>query len=937
MSIRASVALVLSLAFLPAAPQASIQTPDIASLYENALKQFAAKELEAAAAGLKTAIENDREFLAAHVLLAQVYLEQGNGSQAEKELRIALRLGADQRLVVLPLADAYLQQRKFQQLLEAVRSGDFDAELNAKILLKRGDALLQLGQLDEALFAYREAAFLAPASSAPLLGQAGVLIASGDLEGAEQLVMAALDRDHLDPEAWQLKGTIAHARVRLEEALRHYTHALELDPGRHVLRVARAGVYLDLDQDKAALADLELLSQRDLFDPQIPYLLGVVQARLGQADASRESMQKANEILLALPRPVLRAHGETLLLASLVAYSLGEWEKAREGLKEYVTLHPNSLGGRKLLASILFQNAEHNRAIRLLEPALDQAPEDLGLLVLLARAYLDKGWSVVASEKLGHAVALGADDAETKTLLGVALLASGRQEEGVAQLRALFEQDNAARRAGITLVGEYLRQGQAEAALEVARTLSQRHPQDLALLNLLAAAEVASGDLQAAETYYLRILESDPELLAPAINLVKIERTQGRLVQAGERLDELARAHPNNGLVLSERARLASLEGRSDEAIGWMEKAVALNESSLPQQLYLGELYLEARAYGPLAQLGQKLERLFPGEVRVKHLIGRASLAQGRLGKARNEFRSMSKLAGDNARAYAEAGRLSRAAGDLEWAAWSLNNAIKIKPAWLEPRVQLAEVYLEAGKLDQAADVISYLRERHAQLVLTYRLQGDLALARGRANAAVEAYRKALEQGGDERIALRLFRAYLETNELTSAVALLQQRWSREGSAGHPAEAKALAEGYLRLGRPAAAQSVYEQLVNAGLHDAAVLNNLAMLYAAQEPEQALEIARRAHRLDPHSPAISDTLGWLLVETGSPSEGLLYLRNAHSRAASDRGIRFHIASALASLERHDEALLELEAILADDNTFDDRAAALALRDRLHTPN
>lgn len=938
MSLRLILGAAILLAALTQPSHAVAASQDLATIYEHSLQQFDAGELETAANGLKEVLKADSRFLPAHVLLARVYLEQGDGAQAEKELRIALRLGADRSLVILPLADAYAHQRKYRQTLDTIQTGNFNPSLNAKILGRRGDAFLHLGKKDEALIAYREAAYLSPKATAPLLGQAGVHMATGDFDQAEVLVTAALDRNFQDPEAWQVKGLIKHARGQLREALQHYSHALSLDEDSHSLRVARAGVSMDLGKDREALSDLEYLAEKDLFDPQVYYLLGVVQARLGLAEDSQKSMQQANEMLLALPEKVVREHGETLLLSSLVAYSLGEWEKARDYLKDYVSRHPGSPGGRKLLGSLLFGNADYDKAIRVLEPALEQIPDDHKLLTLLGKAYLKKGWSVVAVETLQRAVAAGATDPDTKTQLARALLASGKEEEGLAQLREVFEQNPIAREAGTTLVLEYLKRTRYRAAAEIALVLSERYQDDMELLNLLAGTEVAAGDLVAARAHYQRILQEDPGHLVVGVNLAKIDRAEGRFEQARERLERLAKLHSASDLVLTEMARLELDQGNRDAAIERMQKAVALNERSLTHQLLLGELYLQAETYEALYQLGQKLDRLFPGEGRVRSLIGRAYLAEGRLGKARNEFRSMSKRAGSNARIFLEAGRLSHAAGDNEWAAWSLSNALKIKPDWLEPRVMLIEVYLLVGKKEKAADLLGHLVRHQPDLPVTQRLAGDLALVSGDTGQAIEAYQTGLRMGGGENIAMRLFQAHIASNDLEKAVGFLEAEISgKETDRMSPLLGKALAEGYLRLDNRTRARAIYEQLVADGLQDASVFNNLAMIHAEDDVPKALQLARRAHEIAPDSAAISDTLGWLLVQEGQAAEGLLHLRNAHLRAASDRDIRYHIASALVALDRHDEARQELKDILSDDHPFDGRDAALALREQIGIPN
>jgi tetratricopeptide (TPR) repeat protein len=207
-------------------------------------------------------------------------------------------------------------------------------------------------------------------------------------------------------------------------------------------------------------------------------------------------------------------------------------------------------------------------------------------------------------------------------------------------------------------------------------------------------------------------------------------------------------------------------------------------------------------------------------------------------------------------------------------------------------------------------------------------------MAKGEAAQAIEDYRRALQKGGGLETVLRLFRAYLGKGDAQAGVAFLEGHRPKGGAlTDNPALAAALAEGYLHLDDFRAAGKIYEQLVGAGLKDATVFNNLALIYARQGDARALEMARQAHTLAPERPTVSDTLGWMLVTAGKSAEGLRYLRNANLRNTADRGIRYHIAVALADLQRTDEAVRELREILADDKAFSDREAAAALLKRL----
>ncbi len=101
-----------------------------------------------------------------------------------------------------------------------------------------------------------------------------------------------------------------------------------------------------------------------------------------------------------------------------------------------------------------------------------------------------------------------------------------------------------------------------------------------------------------------------------------------------------------------------------------------------------------------------------------------------------------------------------------------------------------------------------------------------------------------------------------------------------------------------RVARPAKAIEQYEQIVQRQPKHVPSLNNLAWLYHEHRDSRALATARQAHQLAPKVPAIMDTLGWILVDSGNTAEGLPLLEQAVASAQASADIKYHYAAALA---------------------------------------
>ena len=123
--------------------------------YDQALQHLGKEDFGAALIELKNALAEDPENLSARLLLGQVHLLLGDGLSAEHAYKRAMRSGADDTLTLMPLAQAYLMQRKYDELLKDIHSGGRPTEVEIQILLARGDALTHLRRLKEGALAYR--------------------------------------------------------------------------------------------------------------------------------------------------------------------------------------------------------------------------------------------------------------------------------------------------------------------------------------------------------------------------------------------------------------------------------------------------------------------------------------------------------------------------------------------------------------------------------------------------------------------------------------------------------------------------------------------------------------------------------------------------------------------------------------------------------------
>ena len=113
----------------------------------NAKRYLADGEPAAATIELKNVLKSDAKNAEARWLLGEIYFDQDDMPSAEKELRHARQLGFAADQVVPLLAQAYLRQAKFDELLALPVEG-LAADSLATLLSAQGLAKLAEGEAD---------------------------------------------------------------------------------------------------------------------------------------------------------------------------------------------------------------------------------------------------------------------------------------------------------------------------------------------------------------------------------------------------------------------------------------------------------------------------------------------------------------------------------------------------------------------------------------------------------------------------------------------------------------------------------------------------------------------------------------------------------------------------------------------------------------------
>ena len=905
--------------------------PKASRYYEDALKRYEKNDMAGAVIQLKNVLQIDNRMLAAHLLMGKALLQTGDLPAAEAAFEEALRLGVSRAEVLLPLAQVYLLQGKYETLLERVTTEGLPPLIQADVLVARANAQSERGNRVAATRLLEEAKALDANSLKVRLAQATLLIRSGDLGQATAITDDAIRMYPNDATAWNTRASILHLKNDIPGALAAYAKSLSLNPKYADARIARAGLLIDVGRFDDADREVKELQEVAPDDPRAAYLRSVIAANRGDTETVKRSLNQIVDFLDPVPPNVLAANRQMLFLVGLAHFGLANQEKALDYLSAYLRQYPGDPGATKLLASLHLERGDRTRVISLLEPLLRSAPNDPRALSLLASAYMQERNYRMASELLDRAVKLSGSDAGIRTDFGLSLMGSGRSDSGLEQLQQVFLKDPKQSRAALALATLYLKSGQAKRAQEVIETLIKNDQGNLTALNMLGIIRLAAGDRPGARKAFDQVVAKDAGYQAAILNLARIDIAEGKPAAARSRLDNLLRSDAKNIEAMAELASIEEKAGNATEAIRWLEKVRDEPTGAVRGAIMLAALHMRLGSPDKALAVAKDAVAKAPDNLVALASLIQAQLALGDRRGARQTLVDMTRYANYDPDAQLEVAKLQMAAGNDSGAIYSLDKALSSRPAYLPALALYAEIHIAKKDFAKAEQRIKIIGDTFPASHLTTRLQGDLTYARGQYAAALGNYLAVQKKDNSPEIALRIYQAQSASGDGQKGLGLLE-KWSRDNP-NHLAVLRTIAEAHLRARNLTAARTAFEHLLKLLPDDPYTLNNLAQTALRQNDKAALGFAERAYAVRPNDPVVIDTLGWVLVRSGQLDRGLAYLRDARLRHATDPEIRYHLAAALQQSGRRTEAREELDYALQSGVNFDGIDEARKLKQEL----
>lgn len=894
---------------------------DPPALIASAKEYMAKRDFGASIIQLKNALQKEPQNAEARYLLGVASLESGDVASAEIELGKAMELGLASDEVQVAVARTLLAKGDTGKVIaefgpKRLASPARQAELRALV----GLAQLARNRREDAQATFSEALALDSNSVNAKLGMARFAGSAQDLPTALTWVDKALAAAPANFEAHLVKADLLAAQGQAGPAEKAYRDSINAAPDQvaprfslisHLMR-SRA-----LDKAGAELDALAKIAPKDLRTIYARALLLLEQRQFPQArDAILQVLKMSPD------------HVPSLVLAGTAAFETGAYAEAEGYLRKAVYNAPNALAAKRLLAATRLRMGQVELALSEVQELLQTAGKDPNVLALAGEASLARGNIAAAARYYEQAKSLAPDNAALQTRLAQIRFASGDAARAISELEATSAAHPAEYQADLALVASYLRQRQADQALQALKDLEKKQPDNPLTHHLRGLAHVLKRDFPDARASFERALQLRPTYMPAVTHLARLDLREKKTDAAKKRYEEVLKKEPNNEQALGGLAVLLRIGGaHPPEVEKLLKRAVVANPNSASARLSLINFHFGSRDFASALAAAQEAQAALPKSPPIVEALGVTQLAAGEARQAVGTFVRLSEMLPRSPEPLVRLASAYVAVKDPDNAVKSLRAALALRPELMSVQRDITAVFVASGRMDAALREARTVQAKHPKQPLGFVLEAEVYLAQKNLERAEQLYRDAVKRFDLPLLVARSHSLTAAKGSVAEADAMAEN-WIKV----HPDDTAVLsylAERDLIAKRYGSAVKRYRVALERHPDHPQVLNNLAWAANELKHPEALEYAERAHELAPDNAAIMDTLGSILAQRGESERGLELLARATELAPDAHRVRLNFAKALIKAGRKNPARKELEALAKLDSRLPVQQEAAAL--------
>ena len=713
----------------------------------------------------------------------------------------------------------------------------------------------------------------------------------------------------------------------------------------------RAESYFSKGQYQEAIIEYRNVTQLDAKDAAAHYRLALAHLKLGgllNLQAAFAELSRTVE-LDQTNRDAQLKLGELYLLGN-------EPGKARERAEIVLVSAPQNTEGLILKGRSLAGEKRYKESIDELKKVIAAEPNTIQTYIDLARIYVMTNDPQAAEATLNQGLKISPRSPELLTTLGDFFALTGKPDQAERTFKQVIEIEPAGERTHLRLSELYLKRNRLPEAEEILQKLAAAKPQEDMPLIGLGDFYTATGQRDKAVASYQRATEVKPESTAARDKLIGHYLETGKTAEAETRVNDILAKNAKDLMGRFFKARVLLAGRNTDDAMSLLQgvikdepqfpgahhflgvaylqkrqpvqarasftEAIKYNPGLIESRMALAQLYLAEGSADLALEQAQAAIQVNPRNVQAALMAGTAYLKKGDLAKSRKVFEAVAQALPKESIGPYHLGLVSRAEKNDAKALAYFEEALKRKPAAIEPVTQIVMIKTAQGKQEEARKRVLQQVEQVPQSPFLHNLLGQLWGHDKNYAQAEQEYRRAIELDPSLFPAyLNLAAIYLHLGKQDQAVKEYETVLAKNPNA---------IQAHMMLGmihesrqEIDKAQSRYETILKINPKFVPAANNLAWILTQQggNLDVALAHAQTAREGSPDDPRIADTLGWVYYKKNAFLLAVNLLKEAVEKLPKEPAVHYHYGMAQAKNNNTAEAKKALQTALKLHAGFD----------------
>ncbi len=628
-----------------------------------------------------------------------------------------------------------------------------------------------------------------------------------------------------------------------------------------------SGRYLDV------LTEAETLSAETLNNPELRFIIAETYLQIGHPEEAYEIFVAVSKVQHSIP--------DLQLWIVEALLKQGNLSEARKLLlaEEVVTLHGQQPRYFLLHGQIDLAEGRLNAAKTMFSRLIED-DEDYGLAqVWLARIDLANNRELKASERLERVLQFDNKLAEAWLLLANIKFNKGQYTDAENYYLQTLK-------------------------LDKSRILTQ---QSLQVAQNVVRSKVSLGNVSASETFYQDFLESYPKSPIYHFELAKMAYSAEDLSLAEEHLKEVLKISSNNPRVISLLAIILFKQSKFEELESILGTHISNSRNGLDLLVIKAVLDMQlGDNLGAIERINSYIIAEEEDKIALTPLLAYINYRNQDEAQYENILNNYDIT---NPKSISDINIIYNmffVLGKNDQAEELLNLLINYYPNSIDLKVLYLNSLNKIGNTTEATQTIkSWLIEQPNNTTLKLVVISHY-IAQQKFSAAISELRSMLGTGlsaSEKNLLYNNLKSLVikadSSNERSKISALLKS-W-QQALPDQPQLGLMLADLYISESNYKNAILHYEILLKSLPNNYVVLNNLAWSYFKVNDKRALEFAERAYAINPNDAPVSDTLGWILAESGQLERGLQLVEQALEIDPENQAIREHLISIQSRLE------------------------------------